>query len=635
MGDNDIAIVGIAAHLPGAPDPDGFWRNLHEGVESVHRLSEEELLAAGVTREVMRRPGYVRSAAPLHGVYDFDADFFGLSPKEAGIMDPQHRHFLMAVWEAMEDAGHVPDEFEGAIGVFAGCGANSYYMFNLLTNQDLVRDVGLFLLRHTGNDKDFLATRASYLFNLSGPSVNVQTACSTSLVATHLAVANLLSGECDLALAGGVTIEIPHGQGYQYAEGEVLSPDGHCRAFDHRSQGTVFGSGVGVVAMRRLQDALDDGDQIYAVLKGTAVNNDGAQKVGYLAPSVDGQAACIAEALGVADVDPATVSYVECHGTGTPMGDPIEIAALTQAFRPTGDKTGWCRIGSVKTNIGHLDTAAGVASLIKVSLALRNGELPPSLNFEEPNPRLDLDDSPFVVNDRLSEWRREGSTPRRAGVNSLGVGGTNAFAVVEEPPVREPDPSDQIWRLLVLSGRNKGALDANTARLATHLRMHPELDLADVAWTLRHGRRDFAERRVVAARTIEEAAELLERLDPRRVFAHTSTTAERRIAFMFPGGGSQYPRMAADLYASEEVFAQYLDTGLETLADRHGLDLRPLLFPADDQLETATEQLQTPGNQLPAIFLVEHALARLLMSWGIEPSAMVCLLYTSPSPRDS
>lgn len=630
MSDNDIAIVGIAAHLPGARDPAEYWHNLRAGVESIRELSEDDLLEAGVSREMMRRPGYVKAAGTLSDVYHFDADFFGLSPKESAIMDPQHRHFLIAAWEALEDAGHVAPTFDGAIGVFAGCGANSYYMFNLLTNPDLVRDVGLFLLRHTGNDKDFLATRASYLFNLRGPAINVQTACSTSLVATHLAVQHLLSFECDLALAGGATIEVPHGHGYQYHEGEVLSPDGHCRAFDERADGTVFGSGAGVIALRRLQDALDDGDRIYAVIKGTAVNNDGAQKVGYLAPSVDGQAACIAEALGVADVDPATISYVECHGTGTRMGDPIEIAALTQAFRVEGQDRRECRIGSVKTNIGHLDTAAGVASLIKVALALHHGEIPPSLNFEVANPLLGLERTPFVVNDRLTAWNRNAATPRRAGVNSLGVGGTNAFAVIEEAPDtntgRQPhsqtERSTPRWRLITMSARNKGALDDGSRRLAAHLREHPELDLDHVAWTLRVGRHEFGERRVGVARDRDDAIALLEHQDPRRLFTHTASSDQRRIALMFPGGGSQHVGMAADLYRSEPIFAEHLDAGLAQLEDVHDLRLRELLLtaPATPELD---DQFRNVTNQLPAIFLIEYALTQLLKSWGIEFDALV------------
>src|SRR5688572_22082244 len=422
---NDVALVGLALHVPGADSAERFWQNLRDGVESVRSFSDDELTAAGVSADERANPNYVRAGVVLDNLAMFDAEFFGLSPKEAAIMDPQHRHFLECAWEALETAGHVPERFEGRIGVFAGCGMGAYFTYNLLSNPDLVQSTGLFLLRHTGNDKDFLATRVSYCFDLRGPSVSIQTACSTSLVAIHTACQSLLSGECDLALAGGSTIELPHGRGYLYKKNEILSPDGHCRAFDHRSQGTIFGSGAGVVALRRADDALRDGDPIVAVIKGSAVNNDGAGKVGYFAPSVDGQAAAAAEALAVADVAADTVGYVECHGTGTPIGDPIEIAALTQAFRQTTDRTGYCAIGSAKTNIGHLDTAAGIAGLAKAALALKHGQLPPSLNFEAPNPAIDFASSPFVVNDRLNDWKR-GDAPRRAAVNSLGVGGTNA-----------------------------------------------------------------------------------------------------------------------------------------------------------------------------------------------------------------
>lgn len=619
---NDIAIVGMAARLPGARTPAEYWANLRDGVESVRFYTDDELVAAGVKRDVLMQPNYVRAGSPLEQMDYFDAEFFGFSPKEAAIMDPQHRQFLETCWEALEDAAHVPESFDGAVGVFAGCGMGSYFSLNLLTNAELVRSVGLFLLRHTGNDKDFLSTRASYLFDLHGPSVNVQTACSTSLVATHLACQHLLSGECDMALAGGVTIEIPHGRGYQFEEGEILSPDGHCHAFDHRSAGTIFGSGAGVVVLRRLQDALDDGDRIYAVIKGTAVNNDGSRKVGYLAPSVDGQAACIAEALAVADVDADTVSYIECHGTGTAMGDPIEVAALTQAFRESTDRNGFCGIGSVKTNIGHLDTAAGVASLMKASLALQHGQLPPSLNYESPNPRIDFDDSPFYVNDALQKWTPD-SGVRRAGVNSLGVGGTNAFAVLEEPPARTSTPSVLPWQLLCISARNRAALDDNTRKLAEHLRQHRELDLGDVSWTLLHGRRHFTERRVVVARDTDEAIALLEGTDARRVYSHTASSEAHRVAFMFPGGGAQYPRMAHDLYDTEPVFRRHVDEGLRLLLADHGLDLRPLLFCAIDDLPAATIELERPSLQLPAIFVVEYALAQMLIESGVVPTALL------------
>jgi acyl transferase domain-containing protein len=622
--DTTIAIVGMAARVPGARTPAQFWDNLANGVESVTTLTEEQLLEAGVRREAILRPGYVRSAAVLDHMEWFDAEFFGFSPKDAAIMDPQHRQFLEVCWEALEDAAHPPSTFDGAVGVFGGCGMGAYFAFNLLSNPDLVDDVGMFLLRHTGNDKDFLVTRASYLLDLQGPAVNVQTACSTSLVATHLAVQHLLSGECDMALAGGVTIEIPHGRGYQYEPGEILSPDGHCRAFDHRAAGTVFGSGAGVVVLRRLADALADGDHIYALVRGTAVNNDGARKVGYLAPSVDGQAACIAEALAVADVAPSSVQYVECHGTGTAMGDPIEVTALTHAFPAAADGTPYCRIGSVKTNIGHLDTAAGVASLIKASLALQHQAMPPSINFEAPNPNLPLAGSAFQVNDSLHPWAAPTSGPRRAGVNSLGVGGTNAFAVLEEAPGAAPSTPTSGPQLLALSARNRAALDGACRALAQHLRGNPQLNLADVAFTLHRGRHAFGARRVLSAASVEEAAELLDQLDPRQVFTHTAGTSAPPVVFLLPGGGAQYPRMAAELYAEHVLFRELVDHGLQLAEQHHGLQLRPLLFPEHaDAVQHAEAELQHASLQLPTLLIVEHALARLLISWGVQPSALL------------
>ncbi|HTU57596.1 MAG TPA: beta-ketoacyl synthase N-terminal-like domain-containing protein, partial [Polyangiales bacterium] len=416
-------------------------------------------------------------------------------------MDPQHRHLLEVAWETLEDSGHLPETFEGPIGVWAGCGMGAYFMYNILSNRELVDSTGLFLLRHTGNDKDFLPTRISYTLNLRGPSVGVQTACSTSLVAVHYACQSLLSGECDMALAGGVTIELPHARGYMFEHGEILSPDGHCRAFDHKSAGTVFGSGAGMVALRRLEDAVADGDRIYAVIAGTAVNNDGSGKVGYLAPSVDGQSAAVAEALGVAGVPADQIGYVECHGTGTAVGDPIEIAALTSAFRETTQKRGYCAIGSVKTNIGHLDTAAGVASLIKATLCVYHGKIPPSLNFEKPNPLIDFAATPFFVNTKLRDFPEVKGQPRRASVNSLGVGGTNAHAIVQAAPKVAANKNAKAAppaQLLVLSGRSRSVLDESAQRLLAHLRENPALDLSDVATTLQKHRKPFNERRVFA-----------------------------------------------------------------------------------------------------------------------------------------
>ncbi len=618
-GGGDIAIVGMALKVPGADGVDSFWRNLATGVESILPLSEQDLQNAGEDPALVRQKNYVAAAAMLDKYDHFDPDFFGFGPKEAAILDPQHRKFLEVSWEAMEQSGHVPQTFNGRVGVYAGCGMGSYFFFNICSNPDLVDDVGMFLLRHTGNDKDFLSTRVSHVFDLKGPSLNIQTACSTSLVAVHQARQALMRGECDMALAGGVTIELPQGRGYLCKENEILSPDGHCHAFDHRAQGTVFGSGAGAVALRRLEDALADGDHIWAVIKGSAINNDGAAKAGYLAPSVNGQAEAIAAALSDAGVPPESIGYVECHGTGTYLGDPIEVAALTEAFGPADTpRTG---IGSVKTNIGHLDTAAGVVSLIKTSLGLYNGQMPPSLGYERPNPSIDFDQSPFYVNNRLREWQGEGR--RRAGVNSLGVGGTNAHAVLEQAPERATsEPSDWPMHILTLSARSKGALDGNAQALAAYLRDKPEVPLADIAYTLKTGRAAFEKRRVLVAESHEEAVRLLESGDPQRVFTQDALSKAPDVVFMFPGGGAQYAGMARDLYDTEPVFRDWMDRGLTHLDGVLDFDIRTMWRP-DEITPEAEAALLKPSVQLPLIMIVEYALAQLWMSWGVKPTAMV------------
>lgn len=628
MNDNDIAIIGMAARVPGARSASEFWKNLVSGVESIEFPSHEDLLAAGEAPEKLSRPNYVRATAPLGQMEWFDAEFFGFSPKEAAILDPQHRHFFECAWEALEDAGQVPERFKGPIGVFAGAGMGSYFYFNLCSNPHLVDSVGMFLLRHTGNDKDFLSTRLSYLLDLRGPSVNVQTACSSSLVAVHLACQSLLSGECDMALAGGVTIDLPHRRGYLYHENEILSPDGHCHAFDARAQGTVFGSGTGVVVLRRLKDALEAGDHIVAVIRGSAVNNDGASKAGYLAPSVDGQAAAVSEALALAGVDADSIGYVECHGTGTYLGDPIEISALSLAHRQSTEERQYCRIGSVKTNIGHLDTAAGVISLIKAAFCVREGLIPPSLNYEKPNPSIDFESSPFLVNSTLYRW---GPTrgPRRAAVNSLGVGGTNAHVVLEQPPSRPAQPAAGAgFHLFQLSARCRVALDAMSDRLAEHLEQHPEQDLADVCFTLREGRRAFAQRRVLVAASRAEAIDLLRSKDPRRVFNHAAAAAAPSVVFMFPGGGVQYADMARGLYTSEEVFRRWVDQGFDYLRGKVDFEPKQVLFPSlsgggEAEVQRAEELLRRPGVQLPLLFIVEYALAQLLIAKGVVPAALI------------
>jgi acyl transferase domain-containing protein/thioesterase domain-containing protein/acyl carrier protein len=614
----------MSVRLPGATDVATYWNNLRSGLSSIRQLSEKELIAAGVPESRYGRADYVPFAAPLDGFSQFDAEFFGLSPKEAAVMDPQHRQFLETAWEAMENAGHPPESLNGQIGVYAGCGMGSYFYFNVCSNRDLVQDTGMFLLRHTGNDKDFMATRASHIFDLKGPSIGMQTACSTSLVAIHYAAQALNAGDCDMALAGGVTIELPQGQGYMFKKDEILSPDGICRAFDHKAEGTVFGSGAGVVALRRLEDAIADGDHIWAVIKGSAVNNDGAVKASYLAPSVEGQSEAILKAHASAGIDAETVGYIECHGTGTYLGDPIEVAALTEAFRETTDAEDFCRIGSVKTNIGHLDTAAGVASLVKASLALYHKEIPPSLNFEAPNPAIEFDGSPFRVNAELTPWE-EKNHPRRAGVNSLGVGGTNAHTVLEEAPVRAAsEESDWPFHLLPLSARTKGALDQACDNLAAWFEGEgATANLADVAFTLKEGRHGFDRRRVVVAETAAEAAELLREKHPRRVFNHTKVGDNPDPVFMFPGGGAQYAGMARDLYETEPVFREWMDKGLSILEPQLDYNIRALWLPEDGDEDAANATLQAPSVQLPLIMITEYALAQLWISWGVSPTALI------------
>jgi acyl transferase domain-containing protein len=546
MMDNGIAIVGLAGRFPAARSPAQLWQLLREGREAAQWLTDDELWAAGVTEGELGDPNYVRASLVLPDMEMFDADFFGFSRRDAAVLDPQHRHFFECAWEALEDAGHMPENFDGAIGVFGGCGMQAYLPYNLLSNPELVKSMGLFLLRHTGNDKDFLCSRVSYLLDLKGPSLSIQTACSTSLVAVHVASQSLLSGECDMALAGGVSIELPHRQGYRYAEGEIMSPDGHCRAFDEGAAGTIFGSGAAMVVLRRLEDALRDGDNIYAVIRGSAVNNDGSRKAGYFAPSVDGQASAAVEALAVAGVDPASVSYIEAHGTGTPVGDPIEVAALAQAYGAGGK--GFCGIGSIKTNIGHLDTAAGAASLIKVALALRHGLIPPSLNFTRANSRMEIEQTPFHVVAQATPWPRT-QAPRRAAVNSLGVGGTNAHVIVEEAPLQATIASQgRPPQVFTFSARTASALEALKAKWAQVLADPLEdFNLPDAAYTLQVGRRAFDHRCAITASDIDGLRSALQAKSHARSASGEVANETPGVVFMFPGGGAHYPGAGREL----------------------------------------------------------------------------------------
>lgn len=617
-----IAIIGMAGRFPGAKNVDEFWENLRDGVESISFFSEAELKSSGVDESVLHDPRYVKARAVLEDIDLFDAAFFGFNPREAEITDPQHRFFLESAWEALENAGYNSETYEGSIGVYAGAGSfNTYFLNNLYPNRQLRESLGDYQLV-IANDKDFLSTRVSYKLNLKGPSITVQTACSTSLVAICMACQNLLNYQCDMALAGGVSIGVAQRTGYFYKEGMILSPDGHCRAFDAKAQGTVSGSGVGIVVLKRLEEALADGDYIQATIKGYAINNDGAFKIGYTAPSIDGQARAIADALALAEVDPETISYVEAHGTGTPLGDPIEISALTQAFSLETKKKGFCAIGSAKTNIGHLDTAAGVTGLIKTVQALKHKLIPPSLHFEVPNPKIDFANSPFYVNTKLSEWRA-GKTPRRAGVSSFGIGGTNAHVILEEAPSLEKSGESRPSQLLILSAKTSSALDSMTANLAAYLKEHSEVNLADVAYTLQVGRRDFNHRRIVVCNDIEKGVIALEHLDPQRVFTNFQDSKNRSLVFMFSGQGSQYINMGWELYGVEAIFREQIDLCSEILKSHLKIDLRDVLYPRESETETATNQLKQTAITQPALFAIEYALAKLWMSWGVQPQAMI------------
>ena len=614
-----IAIIGISGRFPGAKNVSGFWQNLCDGVESVSTFTDEELIASGISPEFLNHPDYLKVGTTIKDIDLFDASFFGFNPKEAEVTDPQHRLFLECAWEALENAGYNSQNSESRIGVYAGAGLNNYQSFNF--NRDQVGSANSFQ-KMIGNDKDFLATRVSYKLNLTGPSLTVQTACSTSLVATTLACQSLLNYQCDIALAGGVSIRIPEKTGYLHQEGGILSPAGHCRAFDAEARGTIIGNGAGVVVLKRLADAMADGDNIYAVIKGSAINNDGSGKVGYTAPSVNGQSQVIAEALALADVEPETISYIEAHGTGTVLGDPIEISALTNVYRESTDKKQFCAIGSVKTNIGHLDAAAGITGLIKTVLALKHKQIPPSLHFEQPNPQIDFDNSPFFVNTKLSQWETNG-TPRRAGVSSLGIGGTNAHVILEEAPALEESSNSRPWQLLLLSAKSESALETATTNLVTHLKQHPKLNLADTTYTLQVGRQAFEHRRMVLCENYDDAVTVLENLDPQRTFTHFQEPINRQVTFMFPGQGSQYVNMGKQLYDTEPVFREHIDECSEILKSHLDVDLRTILYPNQEKTEFATQQLQQTQITQPALFVIEYALAKLWMSWGISPVAMI------------
>jgi phthiocerol/phenolphthiocerol synthesis type-I polyketide synthase E len=619
-GVEPIAIVGQRVRVPGADDVDQFWQNLADGVESITFLSEEEMRSAGVPDSVINLPGYV-NAAPLLGDIDrFDAGFFGFSARDAALTDPQHRIFLETAWEALEDAGYDPAAFPGPIGVFGGC-EMSTYLYQLYQNPDALGYVDGMQLMVT-NDKDHLCTQVSYRLDLRGPSVVVQTTCSTSLVAVALACESLRDRRCDMALAGGVTVRVPQRGGYYYVAGSILSPDGHCRPFDMNAQGTIVGSGVGIVALKRLEDALADRDCIHATILGFGLNNDGHDKVGYTAPGIRGQVAAIAEAYRTAGISPESVGYVEAHGTGTILGDPIELSALTEAFTKYTSRRGFCGIGSAKSNFGHLSCASGVVGLIKSVLSLEHAAIPPTVHYRAPNPAIDFVSSPFFVTQTLHPWSRNGS-PRRAGVSSFGVGGTNAHVLLEEAPQLDAPAHRRPYQILTVSARSNDAQQEVARRLGAYLGRHPERDLADVAFTLHLGRRPFAHRRSYVVGVDERAGAVATLLSQREDVETVCSNEEPEIVFMFPGQGSQYPGMAADLYKSEPLVKRIIDACCRTLKPELGFDLRRVLFPGPRRRKTAAAELQDTALAQPALFVIEYAVAQLWRSWGVQPTAMI------------
>ncbi len=639
--EGDIAIIGMSGRFPGARNLEEFWKNLIDGIESISRFSDEEMVQSGVPESFRKNPSYVKVAPILEGPGLFDAAFFGFSPTEARTMDPQHRILLELAYEALENAGCNPERYPGRIGVFTGSAMNTYFMSSGLSGRFAEDYIPTLIV----NDKDFLSTRISYKLNLKGPSITIQTACSTSLVAVHLARQSLLSEETDMALAGAISVRVPHQAGYFCDGGGVVSPDGHVRAFDANANGTVFGSGGGIIVLKRVADAMANGDTIYAVIKGSAVNNDGSEKAGYTAPSVNSQADAVVEALANAGVDAESIAYIEAHGSGTPVGDPIEIMALTKAFRTFTQRSGYCAIGSVKTNVGHLDAAAGIAGIIKTVLALRHGQLPPSLHYAQPNPEIDFSATPFYVNTTLCPWT--GAGPKRAGVMSTGMGGTNAHVVLEEAPVSAATVSSDPYHLLILSAKTATALDTGTNRLLEFLENNPAAKMEDIAYTLQTGRKAFPHRRVLICADRDDAIATHSQEESKRIVSsHVDESSRRPLIFLLPGIGDHYVGMAHDLYQEWEVFRQEVDRCAALLDTHLGVDIREIIYPktlsekekpknkgidlkkmlgrnGEEPEDPAAQKLNQTIYAQPALFTIEYALARLWQNLGITPDAIV------------
>lgn len=617
--DLSIAVIGMSCRFPGAPDPEAYWQLLAEGRNGIKAFSDEELLQQGVSKQALSQPSYVKHKPIIEDIELFDAQFFGYNPREAELLAPQYRLFMEYTWSALEDAGYNPETYPGLIGLYAGANMNDYLMHNLYPNRKRLAREGAVMV--PGIQGDYFTMATSFKLNLKGPSITVQTFCSTSAVAVHLACQSLLYGECDMALAGAANVHVPQNVGYWHHEGGIISPDGHVRAFDADAAGTVFGNGVGLVVLRRTADAVKAGDHIYATILGSAVNNDGSLKVSFTAPSVDGQAAAIVEAMANAGIEADQIRYVETHGTGTALGDPIEVAALTKAYRQTTAASGYCAIGSVKPNIGHLDRASGIASVIKAVLALHRRQLPPSIDYHAPNPKIDFANSPFYVNTRLTDLG-DSDEPVHIGLSSLGVGGTNVHLILGEAPAVRPSDPAGAWQILPLSARTEGALERATDRLAAFLAARPQLNLADVAFTLQVGRKAFNHRRVAVVGPDDQVAQVLESRDAKRVATLYQERGKRPMAWMFSGQGSQYGAMGHQLYADENAYRQQVDNCLNLLRAAGEAELAESLR-AGFAAGAAPEAFNQTSLTQPALFICEYALAQTWLGWGLEPDAMI------------
>lgn len=609
----EIAIIGMSGQFPFSPDCNVYWQNLMAGKELTREYSDDELLKQGVRPEELDDSQFVKSAAVLEGKEYFDHLFFDYRPEEAAMMDPQIRMFHTHSWKALEDAGYASGREKQKIGLFAAASDNDNWKIHTYVK---AKDVSVdpYFLQFISNGK-FLSSLIAYKLDLRGPVVYVDSACSSSLVAIHLACRSLLTRECNLALSGGVKIGTTIGKGYHYQEGTILSSDGHCRTFDIEAGGTFLGEGIGVVVLKRLADAIKSKDNIYAVIRSSAINNDGHDKVGYTAPSVKGQSECIRMAHKLGGIDPRSIGYIEAHGTATKLGDPIEIAALNNAFQ-TGGKEKYCAIGSVKSNMGHLDAAAGVAGLIKAALSLKHRKIVPSLHFQQPNPKINFNDGPFYVNTELKDWPSNGDNPIRAGVSSFGIGGTNAHVVLEESPVKHRDPKEKRFPMLTLSAKNKTSLCRHIDEVKTFILNDPAIDIDDMAFTLQVGRKHFNHRQAIVFKDRED---LIRQLSRSGSGSGVAPGAGVDVVFMFQGLGSQYVNMGRQLYEDKPLFRQEMDNGFRLLEALDGKNYKEIIYPTG----TPTDEINMAVYAQPILFIFEYALAKLIMSCGIKPRFMI------------